>query len=393
MGNAYQNASLIVTPNAYKASKIYALKPDDGSGDLSFSRAGSKMVRNSSGLWETIGTNIPPLHYPVGGGCPSWLFEAEATNVQLQSLAFNSYYSDNVVLTTGQTPTAISGQTSTKLTDDATNGLHRIFSVSGGSGICRASIYAKKDTLTQIALAESIGYPNPAIFDLDLGTIISDPYSNASIKDEGNGWYRCSILLTATGLDTVQIRTAKAGTTSYAGTGESLYIQQNQLETGTTATSPIITAGSSVTRLRDVPTGTMIAGTLGYTIVTNVNSLTTTAAIRNFLDLSNGSGRQGILAKSAANKLIFQVYLNGSLVNTVTSTNDLPSGMGKCAVVFNGTTYKIFMDGGIEGTLSAVGGFPNAYGFNDAASSIEQKDLEYYNVALSDSEIVDLITA
>ena len=137
----------------------------------------------------------------------------------------------------------------------------------------------------------------------------------------------------------------------------------------------------------------MIAGTLGYTIVTNVNSLTNTAAIRNFLDLSNGSGRQGILAKSAANKLIFQVYLNGALVNTLTSTNDLPSGMGKCAVVFNGTTYKIFMDGGTEGTLAAVGGFPNAYGFNDAASSIEQKDLEYYNVALSDSEIVDLITA
>ena len=93
MGNAYDNASLIVTPNAYKASKIYALKPDDGSGDLAFSRAGSKMVRNAQGLWETIGTNIPPLHYPVGGGCPSWLFEAEATNVVLNSLGNAATYS------------------------------------------------------------------------------------------------------------------------------------------------------------------------------------------------------------------------------------------------------------------------------------------------------------
>jgi len=49
MSNAYNNASLIVPAANYEAGTIFSLVPTDGSGDLSFSRAGSKMVRNSSG--------------------------------------------------------------------------------------------------------------------------------------------------------------------------------------------------------------------------------------------------------------------------------------------------------------------------------------------------------
>jgi hypothetical protein len=81
MGNAYDSASLLVTPNGYKASKIYSAKPTDGTGDLAFSRASTAMRRNSAGLWESVANNVPRLQYPVGGGCPSWLFEPQATNV------------------------------------------------------------------------------------------------------------------------------------------------------------------------------------------------------------------------------------------------------------------------------------------------------------------------
>ena len=30
----FDSASLVVTPNGYKEDKLYAIKPDDGSGDL-----------------------------------------------------------------------------------------------------------------------------------------------------------------------------------------------------------------------------------------------------------------------------------------------------------------------------------------------------------------------
>ena len=35
----FESASLVVTPNGTKASKLYAIKPTDGSGDLTVTRA------------------------------------------------------------------------------------------------------------------------------------------------------------------------------------------------------------------------------------------------------------------------------------------------------------------------------------------------------------------
>jgi hypothetical protein len=52
----YDDASLIVYPSGYKESKIYAQKPIDGSGDLTFSRASSATRVNEQGLIETAST-------------------------------------------------------------------------------------------------------------------------------------------------------------------------------------------------------------------------------------------------------------------------------------------------------------------------------------------------
>jgi hypothetical protein len=51
--NAYNDASLIVYPSGYKESKIYSLKPTDGTGDLTFARASSATRVNEQGLIET----------------------------------------------------------------------------------------------------------------------------------------------------------------------------------------------------------------------------------------------------------------------------------------------------------------------------------------------------
>jgi len=42
MSSFYDDASLVVIPSGYKTSKVYAEKPTDGSGDLTFTRLGSK---------------------------------------------------------------------------------------------------------------------------------------------------------------------------------------------------------------------------------------------------------------------------------------------------------------------------------------------------------------
>jgi hypothetical protein len=46
------NASLFLTPNAYKEGKLYSVIPSDGSGDFTFTRATTATRVNSDGLVE-----------------------------------------------------------------------------------------------------------------------------------------------------------------------------------------------------------------------------------------------------------------------------------------------------------------------------------------------------
>ena len=54
----YDDASLILYPSGYKEDKIYSLKPTDGSGDLTFTRASTATRVNADGLIETSPVNL-----------------------------------------------------------------------------------------------------------------------------------------------------------------------------------------------------------------------------------------------------------------------------------------------------------------------------------------------
>ena len=54
----YTDASLIMYPSGYKEDKIYSLKPTDGSGDLTFTRASTATRVNAEGLIEKVRTNV-----------------------------------------------------------------------------------------------------------------------------------------------------------------------------------------------------------------------------------------------------------------------------------------------------------------------------------------------
>ena len=79
-----QQASLLVTPNAVKAGKLYSIVPTDGSGDLTFTRATSATRVNSSGLIESVSANVARLDY-TNGSCPSILVEPQRTNLVFPS--------------------------------------------------------------------------------------------------------------------------------------------------------------------------------------------------------------------------------------------------------------------------------------------------------------------
>lgn len=77
-------ASLIVTPNAYKTSKLYSVVPNTTLGDMDVVRATTATRVNASGLIESVGLNIPRIDY-TNGSCPSILVEPQRTNLVFPS--------------------------------------------------------------------------------------------------------------------------------------------------------------------------------------------------------------------------------------------------------------------------------------------------------------------
>jgi len=76
-------ASLVLTPNAYKANKLYSIIPSSGNGDMTTTRATTATRVNSSGLVENVATGIPRVDYT--DGVANILLEPQRTNRVLNS--------------------------------------------------------------------------------------------------------------------------------------------------------------------------------------------------------------------------------------------------------------------------------------------------------------------
>jgi hypothetical protein len=66
MSTLLEQASLVLIPSGIKASKVYCEIPEDGSGDMTFSRASDATRINSLGLVEKVRTNLLPYSNDFG---------------------------------------------------------------------------------------------------------------------------------------------------------------------------------------------------------------------------------------------------------------------------------------------------------------------------------------
>ena len=77
--NLFNEASYIISPNGYKTSKIYALKPENGSGDLDMVRNTTATRINEYGVREVVSANRVRIDY--SNGKPCFLIEPQRTNL------------------------------------------------------------------------------------------------------------------------------------------------------------------------------------------------------------------------------------------------------------------------------------------------------------------------
>ena len=224
----FDDASLVMIPSGYKTSKVYSVKPTDGTGDLAFTRSNDTATR-------------------VG---PDGLIEKVRTNLILQSQDFTTNWGGTSLSVTANTTAnplngAVNADTITLTGATTQKFIAQSFVFSGNY---TTSVYLKAGThqFVQLMLGTD---PTPfANFDLVNGTA-SATGSTATIVSAGSGWYRCSMSFTSVIGTTVFITAADSLATSRfqptASTGTYIAFGY-QLETGDIATPYIATTTAAV---------------------------------------------------------------------------------------------------------------------------------------------------
>jgi len=229
-------ASLIVTPNSYKESKLYSIVPNTTLGDMDVVRATTATRVNSAGLIEVVPRNLAS-------------YSEDFTNVIWPKLECS--------ITSNSTNSPTGTLTADSLIENSANGRHMIYrsfaSVVGTT--YTLSLFCKQGTRRYINInfkTSTTASPRfSALFDLQTGTNVSTSSvgsptgTSFGIVSLSDGWYRINISMNSTTTSTEYeiapsnsaTPTLSEGTPTYLGNGTgSVFIWGAQLEEGTTAT-------------------------------------------------------------------------------------------------------------------------------------------------------------
>ena len=85
----FDSASLVITPNGVKTSKLYTIKPNNGAGDLTVVRNTSATRIDENGNIVNVPANVARIDY--SNGSPAILVEPQMTNIWANNNNTNGY--------------------------------------------------------------------------------------------------------------------------------------------------------------------------------------------------------------------------------------------------------------------------------------------------------------
>jgi hypothetical protein len=393
----FESASLCITPNGAKASKLYAIKPTSGAGDLSVTRATTATRVNSAGLIESVAVNVPRLDY-TNSTCPSILVEPQRTNLQTYSEDFSNavYIKVGSTVTTNTTVSPNGTTTGDSLIEDSSTGLHTA-AISAGqatSGDYTFSVFVKANGRTKFQLAEAFSIGGNVNFDLTAGTATTTaPAKNGGIENYGNGWYKCSATWTFTGGATTVLYLNllnNAGASSYTGNGTSgVIVWGAQLELGSYSTSYIPTTSASVTRNADVISKTGISSLIGQTEGTLFLDFYYNGLANNHMIINDASFTSYIYINSQnANEIWGQIQNVGIQFSTSAT-----AGRYKCALAYKSGSSAFYINGTQVGTSATTFTLSNNINTLDYTISTPKNNINasaLWKTRLTNAELIEL---
>jgi len=281
-------ASLIVTPNAVKASKLFSVIPSSGAGYLDVVRNTSATRVNELVLIETVALNAPRIDYKVEG-CPSILVEPQVTNTinYSQDLSNSNWIKTNVTILQNSTPSPFANLNTDVIVENSTS--NAIYGVSKNPRVSNliigsnyfVSFFAKRISRDFCYFEDFNRFQQPPIkvyFNLSTGLVGSNNGGiNAKMENYANGWYRCSFSFVASNFSSIDYRIASSTTNdigNYTGIvgNQAISVTGFQLEQSSALTSYIPTTSAAVTRNQDVATVIPPIGTIKITTVFEDNT-------------------------------------------------------------------------------------------------------------------------
>ena len=357
-------ASLITTPTAYKASKLYSIVPSSGNGDMTVVRNTTATRTNSSGLIESVGNNVPRLDYNVAGGCPSILLEPQRTNLLLNSVwagggslptswlnsSSNTGTSTPIVSIKNPNVSAYRFVTTTQRQD-----IYQTFAVSLNSIFC-LNVYVESvvgsimvESIIRTSSSTAVG----AVTFLKNNLTIT----NTTLVEAGNTYavqFNCNV--------TAGTLSARVGLGCVGNVTGDITLSMPQFEQGATPTTPIaaystsfipttttaLTRNADVFSLTNVYTNNLITsagGTWFIEIDNNLQYLRDTFGYALYINTSSNGGGNGLVIRNSNPTLVSRLSLGTVATGVITDRYLTLVNNIKVAIKWNGTTADFFVNG------------------------------------------------
>jgi len=316
---------------------------------ITFTRSTTGTYLGSDGLLKSAAIDEARIEYDASGNCLGLLVEEARTNLLPQSIANANWGKIGVSITENFATAPDESSTAYKISETTANSIHyaQQTNIQFTSGITYTeSLIAKAGTNSVVQLLGTSGIFGSlawANFDLSDGTIGSKgAEANAAIKPLGNGWYRCSLTMTATvngsasaGFIILAPNKTYPRAPSYQGNSDNhIYAWGIQTEAGSFPTSYIPTSGSAVTRAADV--ASLAVSEFGYnqdqgTIVAQATSFYLGQNRETVISTADSSSNLGVyVGKTAGGGDIDALYAGEGGSNTYFSLG----------VITEDTSYK-----------------------------------------------------